>query len=357
MREDLVEQSTEYGCSDHDEVPARQFHAKFIALLKQLKYNKADKFCVKHFPVLRKDVKRSVPPEAQFFDGSDSQNRVVRLAWFPSLMGGSTVSDVTKNDDGAEFVVDRTEEPVECVRLADVKARAMELCRRLMVSEAELAAGWDENDIPLRPVRTERDIAAWLKEKLGRLIQMAATFDGDEPLVNAEELRRIVKEYEQSDAYQQNQKAGRVVNPNDPSFVAFAAAMRPIDEFLQSDRFWIGLQARQDSSVERLLHEVIRAVEVWLEAKQHIEGRPAMLPNLDRADEQTLRAHVLELSKYLAELSKGPKQVAGQLPLKRWPAKRPSIRPHCTFQTIRHRIQLAGIMPTKLHRLSFHSAP
>lgn len=300
----LKKQTEDFAKSDGDEGPARQFHTEFVGYLRNLGYDKSDRFGLEHLTTTRKPVTRPVPREAKRSGIQGEQGEIAPWAEFASLMGGLTVFDVLKDGDGKEFVNDSKPETVECVRLSDVKDRARSLCRRLMVSAGEIPARWDNDEIPQQPLRTIHDIAAWLEEKQKLLQQMAATVDGDEPLVDEVQLRRAVKAYEQSAAYQLNLREGKVVCPTDPAFAAFDAAIQPIASLPQSDSFWIGMLARQSGSSERILRAAIRGAELWLDAHPDLgaSGRPDTLIRLETSDAERLQLQFRKLRDHIARL-------------------------------------------------------
>ncbi len=232
--------------SDDDEQPARVLHAEFIAHLQWLEYDKIKLFCL---------------------------------------------------TDG-----------VGHVRFADVQSRAESLCRRLMVTQGEVPAGWDDAELPTRPLRTVDDLATWLDFKRTLLANMATSLDGGEPLFNAEEMRQVIVEYE----YQQTQEnawwlaTGLVPDPNVPNVVKLDDALKPLDEFHHSNEFGTALLATKKGEVERILRQAIRGVELWLDAHDHILGRPDKLTDLDTLKADVLESHLLKLRRYLAELKHVP---------------------------------------------------
>lgn len=286
--------------SDRNREPAFRFHAEFVSHLTRLGYRKANLFCLKTYVDAPYSVTIPVPPEAEFFDLQSATN--VRRARWTDQKGGQQASEVTAGDDGIEYVIEQTTVQVECLRLDELVRCAQSLCRRLMVDNLELPACWKDS-LPGGPLRTPSDVfSVWVAPKLDLLKQMAGTLDGDEPIVNAEEFKAAADNYLQSTSYTQFQKTG-LIDKNDPVVINFDAAMKPLDEFMRSEDFWAGLLARQKGAVERILREVIRGVELWLDARSHVQGRPAKLRSVDGADEELLRAHVLELQKYLTELA------------------------------------------------------
>lgn len=272
---EAIQQAKNIESSDKDEGPARQFHKDFVEQLNLLKDPDADSFTLEcTWPIYRSEsVTSPLPSGATCEVRADGSTR----AEWTDVAGGKCAGPTRKDSEGndALFTVHSVlSGEKSLVRLDYVYCCARDWCRKRAKEALEIPIGWPDDDMPDRPLRTEVELDGWLTDQ-----------------------------------------------------------MRVCDRLYSSPKDKVDLSRR--------LRTLIDLVELWLNEHLHADtARPMMY--VERVepygmDAKRLRAHLLELQKYLravmgtvgkpalAAPSSGVKPVKRSFPIRRKPLIEPSL--------------------------------